>query len=83
MILAQSSFLILLNVLDWVLDTFLYCGLIGQILLGTAWGTPGGQLLSSDIEHAVVELGCNGLILLVFEGIILPMFSIAVSYNLH
>ncbi|KAJ9157849.1 Cation/H+ exchanger [Pleurostoma richardsiae] len=67
-ILVQSSFLVLLNVLNWALDALLYCGLIGQILIGIAWGTPGGQILSQDAEHVVVQLGYLGLILLVFEG---------------
>jgi hypothetical protein len=69
-ILIQSSFLLLLNVLNWALDALLYCGLIGQILVGIAWGTPGAQILSLDAEHVVVQLGYLGLILLVFEGCI-------------
>jgi len=67
-ILIQSSFLILLNVLNWALDSLLYCGLIGQILVGIAWGTPGAGLLTRDAEDIVVQLGYLGLILMVFEG---------------
>lgn len=67
-ILIQSSFLLLLNLLNWAIDKVLYCGLIGQILVGVAWGTPGGHILSIDAEHTVVQLGYLGLILLVFEG---------------
>ncbi|KAK3933739.1 sodium/hydrogen exchanger family protein [Diplogelasinospora grovesii] len=67
-ILIQSSFLILLNTLNWALDALLYCGLIGQIFIGIAYGTPGGRLLDLEVEHVVVQLGYLGLILLVFEG---------------
>ncbi|KAI1175378.1 cation/H+ exchanger [Nemania sp. FL0916] len=67
-ILIQASFMILLNLFNWALDAILYCGLIGQILVGIAWGTPGGKILSSDAEQIFVELGYVGLILLVFEG---------------
>lgn len=68
MILIHSSFLLLLNLLNWAIDTVLYCGLIGQILVGIAWGTPAGQLLSVEAEEVVVQLGYLGLILIVYEG---------------
>ncbi|KAK1763966.1 Sodium/hydrogen exchanger family-domain-containing protein [Phialemonium atrogriseum] len=74
-ILVQSSFLLFLNVLNWALDSLLYCGLIGQILVGIAWGTPGAQILSIEAEHAVVQLGYLGLILLVFEAGLLINFQ--------
>ncbi|KAG5993207.1 hypothetical protein E4U52_002140 [Claviceps spartinae] len=67
-ITIQSSLLILLNVINFLLDKFLYCGLIGQILLGVAWGTPGLKWLESSVETAIVQLGYLGLLLLVYEG---------------
>ncbi|KAG6277371.1 hypothetical protein E4U48_001090 [Claviceps purpurea] len=67
-IMIQSSLLILLNVINFVLDKFLYCGLIGQILLGVAWGTPGLRWLESSVETTIVQLGYLGLLLLVYEG---------------
>ncbi|KAM4066231.1 hypothetical protein HRG_000366 [Hirsutella rhossiliensis] len=39
-ILVQSSFLPLLNILSFALDKALYSGLLGQVFLGIAWGTP-------------------------------------------
>ena len=39
-ILILASFLLLLNAVNWVLDRIVYCGLIGQILIGIAYGTP-------------------------------------------
>ncbi|KAG5974307.1 hypothetical protein E4U56_004819 [Claviceps arundinis] len=76
-IMIQSSLLILLNVINFVLDKFLYCGLIGQILLGVAWGTPGLRWLESSVETAIVQLGYLGLLLLVYEvavtGISIPI----------
>lgn len=67
-ILIQTSFLLLLNVGNWALDRLIYCGLVGQILVGVAWGTPGAKLLSVESEDTFVQLGYLGLLLLVFEG---------------
>jgi hypothetical protein len=68
-ILVQSSLLLLLNLVNTVLDRLVYCGLLGQVLLGIAWGTPGAKWLSSEAEEVIVQLGYLGLILLVYEGI--------------
>ena len=67
-ILIQASFLLVSNVLGFVLDYVLYCGLVGQVLVGVAWGTPGAKLLPRRFEEAVTQLGYLGLILIVFEG---------------
>ena len=67
-ILVLSSFLLIQNVINWLFDRLLFCGLIGQIAIGVAWGTPGGKWLSEDIENAIMQLGYLGLILIVFEG---------------
>ena len=68
-LLINASFLLSLNLVGSVVDKAIYCGLVGQILIGVAWGTPGGKLLHPDIENAVVELGYLGLILLIYDGI--------------
>ncbi|KAF1971773.1 Sodium/hydrogen exchanger [Bimuria novae-zelandiae CBS 107.79] len=67
-ILVQSSFLLLLNAVNAVLDRLVYCGLLGQVLIGITWGTPGAKWLSSEVEEVIVQLGYLGLILLVYEG---------------
>jgi hypothetical protein len=67
-ILVLSSLLLALNIINYGLDKLLYCGLLGQILIGVAFGTPGAKLLSESVEQAVVQLGYLGLILLVYEG---------------
>ena len=67
-ILILTSFLLLLNIINTTLDRVLYCGLLGQVLVGIAWGTPGGKWLSMDVEKAMVQLGYFGLLLLVYEG---------------
>lgn len=67
-ILTLSSFLLLLNLANHVVDKLLYCGLLAQILLGIAFGTPGGAWLGQDAEHTVVNLGYLGLLLIVYEG---------------
>ncbi|PTD09277.1 hypothetical protein FCULG_00007539 [Fusarium culmorum] len=63
-----SGFLILLNLINYSLDKIAYCGLIGQVALGIAWGTPGAKWLSREVEDAVMQLGYLGLILIVFDG---------------
>jgi Kef-type K+ transport system membrane component KefB len=67
-LLAQSSFLLLLNIADYILNRALYCGLLGQVLLGVAFGTPGGDFLSLHAQQVIGQLGYIGLILLVFHG---------------
>ncbi|KAF2114796.1 Na+/H+ exchanger family protein-like protein [Lophiotrema nucula] len=67
-ILVQTSFLLLLNIANSALNRLVYCGLVGQVLIGIAWGSPGGKWLSTSAEHVVVQLGYFGLILLVYEG---------------
>lgn len=68
-ILIQSSFLLVLNGINWILDNAIYCGLVGQILIGVAWGTPGANWLSEEVQDTVMQLGYLGLILIVFEGV--------------
>ena len=67
-ILKLTSFLLLLNLVGYVLDKLIYSGLIGQILIGVAWGVPGGKWLSISTQEVFVQLGYLGLILLVYEG---------------
>ncbi|KAI4871182.1 Sodium/hydrogen exchanger [Hypoxylon rubiginosum] len=67
-ILVLSSFLLALNAADAVLDRTLYCGLVGQVLVGVAWGAPGAGWLGSEVQAAVVQIGYLGLVLVVFEG---------------
>ncbi|KAJ4324149.1 hypothetical protein N0V94_001505 [Neodidymelliopsis sp. IMI 364377] len=67
-ILVLTSFLLLLNVVNAAVDKVLYCGLLGQVLIGIAWGTPGAKWLSTQVEEVIVQLGYLGLILLVYQG---------------
>ncbi|KAI0378911.1 Sodium/hydrogen exchanger family-domain-containing protein [Hypomontagnella monticulosa] len=67
-LLTLSSFLLALNAINSLLDHSLYCGLIGQVLVGIAFGAPGADILSPDLQSSVVQLGFLGLILIVFEG---------------
>lgn len=67
-ILILSTFLLALNLINSVLNRTLYCGLVGQLLIGVAWGTPGAKWLSPSLEEAIVQLGYLGLIMIVFEG---------------
>lgn len=67
-ILIISSFLFLLNAINYALDRVVFCGLLGQLAIGIAWGVPGGNWLSEDLQHSIVQLGYLGLILIVYEG---------------
>jgi hypothetical protein len=67
-ILIISSFMLLLNAVNYVLDRIVYCGLVGQLFIGIAWGMPGTNWLSADLQHSIVQLGYIGLILIVYEG---------------
>jgi Kef-type K+ transport system membrane component KefB len=69
-ILSLASFLILLNGSRYALDRFLYCGLLGEILVGIIWGLPigGTGWLSEGMQETIQSFGYLGLIGLVFEG---------------
>ena len=67
-ILILSSFLLLLNSVNFALDKIVYCGLLGQVFLGVAWGSPGAKWLGIFTERVIVQLGYLGLLLLVYEG---------------
>jgi Kef-type K+ transport system membrane component KefB len=71
LLLSLSGFIILLNLVGFILDRLLYCGLIGQVLLGLAWGNAGLSLIPLDLEVSITNLGYIGLLLLVFEGMFL------------
>jgi hypothetical protein len=81
-ILILSSFLLLSNLINWALDRLIYCGLIGQILIGVAWGVPGGRWLDASIEAMIVQFGYLGLLLLVYEGEVSSRLLIACSHQL-
>src|SRR4051812_10810887 len=63
-ILIQSSFLLALNIVNTLFDKLIFCGLLAQVFIGVAWGTPGAKWLDLDVEDTVVQLGYLGLILL-------------------
>lgn len=67
-ILIQASFLLALNWVNSLLDKLIYCGLIGQLLIGMAWGVPGANWLELDVQKTIQQLGYLGLLLLVYEG---------------
>jgi hypothetical protein len=69
-ILTLTSLLLLLNVINRIFDHLLFCGLLGQVFIGVAYGTPGAKLLSEELENVIVQLGYLGLVLLVYEGMI-------------
>lgn len=67
-ILNLAGFLVVLNVVNVCLNKILYCGLLGQLFIGILWGTPGAKWLDHQTETVVQQLGYLGLIMLVYEG---------------
>ncbi|KAI1118627.1 Sodium/hydrogen exchanger [Nemania sp. NC0429] len=67
-LLISSTFLLALNAINSVIDRTLACGLVGQVLIGTAWGEPGARWLPADVQRVVSSLGYLGLILVVYAG---------------
>ena len=69
-ILSLTSFLLLLNIARYILDRLLYCGIIGEILIGIICGLPvgGTSWLSQGTQETIQSYGYLGLIGLVFEG---------------
>jgi Kef-type K+ transport system membrane component KefB len=69
-ILSLTSFLLLLNIVRYIIDRLLYCGIIGEILIGIIWGLPvgGTSWLSQETQETIQSYGYLGLIGLVFEG---------------
>ncbi|KAJ5122365.1 Sodium/hydrogen exchanger family-domain-containing protein [Penicillium atrosanguineum] len=67
-VLNQTGFLVVLNLANFCLDKFLYCGLIGQLVVGILWGTPGAKWLDRETETVIQQLGYLGLIMLIYEG---------------
>ncbi|RMZ90795.1 hypothetical protein DV736_g1977, partial [Chaetothyriales sp. CBS 134916] len=64
----EASFLLVLNIINYVMDRITYAGLLGQVFIGIAWGTPGGNWLGLQVETVVANLGYLGLLLLIYEG---------------
>lgn len=63
-ILSLSSLSITLNASRYLLDSWLYCGLLGEIITGFIWSL----WLDQGSQHTIQRVGYLGLILLVFEG---------------
>lgn len=81
-ILIQSSFILCLNFISTVLDKLIFCGLLGQVFIGIAWGTPGAKFLDTSSQNVIVQLGYLGLLLLVFEGKLLSCNLVLIALQL-
>ena len=81
-LLIYSSFLLFLNGLNYILNRFIFCGLVGQILLGVCYGVPGTNWLSKHSQETFMELGYIGLLLMVYEGGLSTSFNV-LKANFH
>lgn len=75
-VLTQGGLLLALNLVNAVLDRIIYCGLIGQLLVGMAWGVPGANWLDMNVQQSIQQLGYIGLLLLVYEGLFLSLYGV-------
>lgn len=69
-ILILSTFLLALNIVDFIVDRTTSCGLAGQVLLGIAWVDPGTRWLNWVAEKLIVQLSYVRLFLVVYEDIL-------------
>lgn len=67
-LLILISFFFFLSSLGWAFNKVIGAGLIGQILVGVLYGTPVGNILSTEWQETFMVLGYIGLILIIFEG---------------
>jgi Kef-type K+ transport system membrane component KefB len=67
-VIVLSSFMFLLNGINWAFDKLFYAGVIGQIAFGTVMGSPVLKLLDTGWEETFQAMGDLGLICLIFEG---------------
>ena len=79
-ILILSSFFILLNVLNHIVDAKIFCGLVIQIIIGMIYGTPLAKWLELSTEKVFVNLGYLGLLLMVYHGGLLTSFKLLKKY---
>ncbi|OCH84520.1 hypothetical protein OBBRIDRAFT_829433 [Obba rivulosa] len=67
-LLVILSFLYLLNVIFVLANLLAHAGIVGQIFLGTVYGSPLGGMLALEWEATFGLLGYLGLVCIVFEG---------------
>lgn len=68
-VLILTGFVLALNAINYALDKLIFCGLVGQVFVGVAFGTPGLQWLPAETQDVITQLGYIGLILIVYEGV--------------
>ncbi|ODV59208.1 cation:proton antiporter, partial [Ascoidea rubescens DSM 1968] len=79
-ILILSSFFILLNILNHIVDAKIFCGLVIQIIIGMIYGTPLTKWLGLSTEKIFVDLGYLGLLLMVYHGGLLTSIKLLRKY---
>ncbi|TVY30980.1 hypothetical protein LHYA1_G000214 [Lachnellula hyalina] len=82
-ILIQSALLLALNITNTIFDKLIFCGLLAQVFIGVAWGTPGSKWLDRrglNTNFHALKLNLTLSVLVAITGISLP---IALSFILH
>jgi predicted MFS family arabinose efflux permease len=76
-ILTLISFFLFLVIAEWLADKILRASLIGHIIVGLIYGVPIANILALDWQATFLALGYLGLILIIFEGMLLcrPMHA--------
>ena len=67
-ILIIISFFTFLSYAEYISETVIRAGLIGQILVGIIYGVPLANILKHEWQETFMYLGYIGLILIIFEG---------------
>jgi predicted MFS family arabinose efflux permease len=70
-ILTLISFFLFLVIAEWLADKILRASLIGHIIVGLIYGVPIANILALDWQATFLALGYLGLILIIFEGMLL------------
>jgi hypothetical protein len=78
-LLCLISFFFFLSFAEWFSAKIFKAGLIGQIIVGLIYGLPVGNIMPVEWQETFVELGYIGLILIIFEGELLPCLKVIMT----
>lgn len=74
-ILILISFFLFLAVAEWLADKLIRASLIGHIIVGLIYGVPIANILALEWQDTFLAMGYIGLILIIFEGMLLVIFQ--------
>lgn len=72
-ILIIISFFFILSLAEWASAKIIRAGIIGHIAVGIVYGKPLADILEADWQKTFLSLGYVGLILIIFEGMLMSV----------